>query len=972
MVLEFLQQNTDFIAFVSGGLWALVGSSCLGLSRLNGNQSWRWLGLAAFLQALYCWAEIGRYSANSAALFNVLSPLLLSLSLLGLLEFARRAWQESGRNKISVWLHGPALVLAVAGSLAAHDQEKWIWSGQGVIATTLAVCSLVAQARKQTFKADAWAHIGLASALVGCNLAAVLFAIPLLRTDPAHPGEIKPLLAMPTLILPFVLAAMVFTEIVFNRSHIRAMSYVDRTDLRFRLLTQVVTMSFVMLLTWIAVQKTGEHRDAGMRQDVQTRAELVAGAMSNHDYGLLDWSERDLQNPAYQRLKSLMMSLVKANHDLRFVLLAGYRNGKSLFVVDSESPESKDYSPPGQAYDEADPEYLAGMASRQPFVMGPAIDRWGTWIIASVPLPDLAGTGATNIELDISAQNWSNQIREARAPILLIALLVAQLLVFYSHSHARDLESRARLVAAKETAEAATRTKGEFLAVMSHEIRTPLGGVIGMLELLRNRPNSPDSSRYIKLALGSAETLLHILNDILDAAKVESGMLVIEHIPFAFIEEITYVLEAMRSRAESKGIAFKWTFPEGIPPVVIGDPTRVKQVLANLLSNAIKFTEQGSVTVSFTVASHDLNQTSIRISVVDTGIGIPKDVLPKLFEKFVQADASTTRKFGGTGLGLTILVGMVERMSGTVAVQSEFGSGTRFDVTIPFQVAEKSALHAETGDATSREALHSLHGLRLLCAEDDLVNREYLQGLVQELGLTARFVENGLEAVDLLGQQHFDAVLMDNRMPVMDGFQATRGIRNGTGRVLDPDIYIIAVTANSSSAYREECLAAGMNDFLTKPLRRLDLAAALARVPRTKRAIDDQQDAEAQPPQGMTEAELMAIFDQDEPPADNTQNHKFVAPPQLIRMYLMQTPLRIREMRSALASGDWSLLGRAAHTLKGNSSYVDADDLGQLGAAIERLVDEGNIGEIGVLIDALETRFAEMEPGMLAGIRDDV
>jgi len=438
----------------------------------------------------------------------------------------------------------------------------------------------------------------------------------------------------------------------------------------------------------------------------------------------------------------------------------------------------------------------------------------------------------------------------------------------------------------------------------------------------------------------------------------------------------------MRVRAEAKGLKLTWALAPGLPEVLRGDPTRLRQVLANLLSNALKFTEHGEITTLISTEKPAGGKTMLCIRVTDTGIGMTPAQLERLFGRFEQADLSTTRRFGGTGLGLSIVKSLAELMDGKVSAESRPGVGTTFTFCANLRVANP-------GDSQRADSL-SLHDaatlprhralLHVLCAEDDATNQVATEFLVKQMGHSIEFVENGKQAVEWLSIQRAAVVLMDNRMPVMDGFQATKYIRDPASPVIDHAVYIVAHTANAASGYRERCLAAGMNDYITKPLREIELHAALDRaiafyerqggvLPPMREASHVARVQAAMPPaagvtapEGMSEAELLAIIENDSTgePADPTSQLPPEAVQRITAQYLEEAPIRLAEIRTALAKPDAPTLARAAHSLKSTSRYVHATGLSELGAEMEHLADAGQLQEIPALIDLADKEFATL------------
>jgi len=387
------------------------------------------------------------------------------------------------------------------------------------------------------------------------------------------------------------------------------------------------------------------------------------------------------------------------------------------------------------------------------------------------------------------------------------------------------IRAEASLVAARDAARASAEAKSAFLATMSHEIRTPMTGVLGMIELLREGSlSSYDRDRYFENLEQSATVLMTVLDDVLDFSKIETGNLRLESIDFDLAEAARNTLDLWQHPASKKGLLLSLSLPVGQDMAVHGDPVRLKQILSNLVSNAIKFTPAGKIELKIDLSAEG-NNRRVSCEVIDTGVGIASNVQGRLFDPFEQADASTTRQFGGTGLGLAISKRLVEAMHGTIGVQSVEGEGSRFYFELVLEAGAKAlaARQAHPRSAPGR-------ALSILCAEDNLINRLLIEGLVRRDGHRICSVDNGLEAVAAAGGQAFDVILMDMQMPVMDGLAATRAIRDGSGPCAS--VPIIALTADASPERRRFYQNVGLTDFIAKPIdsellrERLSLLAA--------------------------------------------------------------------------------------------------------------------------------------------------
>ena len=402
-------------------------------------------------------------------------------------------------------------------------------------------------------------------------------------------------------------------------------------------------------------------------------------------------------------------------------------------------------------------------------------------------------------------------------------------------SISRGLEQKVRartaeLEQSKEAAEAGSRAKSEFLANMSHEIRTPMNGITGMTELALGTDLTAEQSEYLNTVKISADSLLTVVNDILDFSKIEAGKLDLETVLFPLRQRIEDTVKLVAVPARQKGLKVHCSIGPDVPEFVVGDPIRLGQILLNLAGNAIKFTEHGEVSVEVSVLAAGKEEVAIEFAVRDTGIGIPLNKQQSIFEAFSQADGSMTRRFGGTGLGLTISARLVAMMGGAIWIESLEGKGSCFRFTAHMLAGDPGVSASTTAPfASPAMVAHTPRALRILVAEDNAVNQRLAVCLLQKHGHRVTVAGNGREAMEALDRDRFDAVLMDIQMPEMSGFEATAAIRR-TERGTNRHIPIIAMTAHAMKSDREQCLECGMDAYLSKPIRPQELLEALESV----------------------------------------------------------------------------------------------------------------------------------------------
>lgn len=548
------------------------------------------------------------------------------------------------------------------------------------------------------------------------------------------------------------------------------------------------------------------------------------------------------------------------------------------------------------------------------------------------------------------------------APVEIEALtMVAD--IFGSAIHRRTMEDRL-LAATKSTEDAMTialeanKAKSRFLANMSHEIRTPISGILGMTEMAITTGMKPEQRELMDMIRDAAQSLLAIVNDVLDISKIEAQKMKLRPEDFEFRPAIETLVRPFRPEAEQKGIVLQHRVEDDVPEFVRGDPDKLGQILRNLISNAMKFTERGLVELTVSLDEMDGDRACLGFVVRDTGEGIPREKLENIFESFTQADSSAHKRHKGTGLGLTISRELVRMMDGEISVRSEPGMGSIFSFTAWFDAVKTEPQSVAIEPAIAPKAMH----LNILLAEDNPLNQKFLMHFLSIFGHHVTLAENGRRVLEELKKrdQEFDVILMDVQMPEMGGVEATRVIRESDGRQYDPTIPIIALTAYAMKGDRDAMLEAGMDDYVSKPVDMKVLSAAIAR------AVAGRIDEPAA--QAVVGGMPVAAPPEPEEPAVTLDMdaliQRFEGNMSLLReilgLFLAEADTKLSKLDAELESGNMQELGQALHSITNIASHVLALDIVRLSRKLEKRCYEGTLDDVKPGIDRLRPQFAEL------------
>lgn len=486
----------------------------------------------------------------------------------------------------------------------------------------------------------------------------------------------------------------------------------------------------------------------------------------------------------------------------------------------------------------------------------------------------------------------------------------------------------------------AQKAKELFLANISHEIRTPINGIAGMASLLSQSPNVNEQATYLYAIQSAANNLKVIINDLLDLASIESGKLKLEEIGFNLNDLLHSLVNTFSFQVVEKKIELRYLLDENANQIFIGDPVRLNQILLNLISNAIKFTHSGTISVSCHVKKKETKKYLLTFEVQDTGIGIPKDKLNTIFESFSQADPSVTRKYGGTGLGLTIVKQLVELQHGTIHVKSEQGIGSTFSFTIPYELGSRDNIKGHLSK-DSQLLKKSLKDYSVLLVEDNDINRLYASSILKIWDCKIDIAENGFVAVEKIKNEDYDIVLMDVQMPVMDGFEATKAIRASAPP--KNQVPIIALTANATHKDIEQCLACGMNDCIPKPFTPEDLYNKLVRFKSgSKRSLDPKTKITL--PKKVVDLTYLRNISND--------NQKFID--DMVAAFLESIPKSLEEIKMHTKVAEWIDLARAIHKIKPSLTLIGLHSCKEKALIAEDLAKhQKDVDQIPSLVDNL-------------------
>ncbi|MET0461544.1 MAG: ATP-binding protein [Chitinophagaceae bacterium] len=537
-------------------------------------------------------------------------------------------------------------------------------------------------------------------------------------------------------------------------------------------------------------------------------------------------------------------------------------------------------------------------------------DQQGRKLMDSISIISHKIDTSRQVLLTVVTKSIDDSGRDARrwGTFLIIIVLVsgAGLFWYIIHRIASQNQLIRQLDASEKKEREAARIKENFLANMSHEIRTPMNAILGFTSLLEKKKLDQESAGYIHTIRQSGENLLAIINDILDLSRIEAGMMRIESIPFGIRGLMQSVETMFNEKAKEKGLSLSTVIDSKVPDALEGDAVRLTQIMVNLIGNAIKFTRQGSVSISIESSAVTAEEVLLSISVSDTGIGIEKEKLAGIFNRFEQAEDSITRKYGGTGLGLSIVKDLVDMQKGTIAVISEPGLGTRFQFSIPYKLAVASDVMDVVEEA--KRLTIPREDVKVLVVEDNEINQSLMKQLLSSWMISPIIVSNGVEAVELLRKENFDIILMDIQMPEMDGYSATKIIR-GELKLTTP---VIAMTAHALAGEREKCLAAGMDEYIAKPVREKELQQMIVRFAPLKHKQDQEKFFLRNRQYKYIDLSYMEEISGGDIDYEKTVTAQF----------LEIVPADLEKMKTAIKKNDFVSLAKIAHSMKASIAVM--------------------------------------------------